>query len=409
MNSVQSIKNFGSPDNTKKIYHWLLYELTILKIYSERINDPQLLQLKNGWQNIVNKIETGQIDGHELLNLYSDLLPTCMAMLKKHGDTAGMVKISEIPREYIQYLGSDTLVIGYVHITVLYETTDDSKQFIIDAINNKTQFDKRNSGNSIDTKFRDSSDTSDDDDDDDDRSNNWKSATSDETTSDNLQITDDDNEAIIISKLRRKIKNKDKITSDEKISIYNVSKKLKSNKLAIILKKLNEHRQLKSVHMKQELLEHLIRHCIREVVSQMDDANNSQKQIPISYGDVIFNCLLNVPPSNYSPEDWDILSVSVNGQDVTNNPSIKQVVDGFMSNEGGFGKTSQDREHNNQIWQSQFINSIDTEIKGAAAPPADGQGTADQPAIPKNTQFDGIDEGLVKIIRKTVNEILDNR
>jgi hypothetical protein len=138
--------------------------------------------------------------------------------------------------------------------------------------------------------------------------------------------------------------------------------------------------------MKQELLEHLIRQCIREVITQVREVSNPQKQISISYGGVIFQCVLNVHQSEYSPEDWDILSVSVNGNEVTNNPSVKQVVDGFMSNEGVFGKTSQDREYNSQVWQTQFINGVneaDDEFKGAAAPPADGQGTADQPAIPQ--------------------------
>lgn len=71
--------------------------------------------------------------------------------------------------------------------------------------------------------------------------------------------------------------------------------------------------------MKQELLEHLIRHCIREVISQMNEASD--------------------------------------------------------------------------------------EIKGAAAPPADGQGTADQPAIPKQE----LDENLQKVIKKIINEFLDKR
>jgi len=52
---------------------------------------------------------------------------------------------------------------------------------------------------------------------------------------------------------------------------------------------------------------------------------------------------------------------------------------------------------------------IDTgnDIRGAAAPPADGQGTGDQPAIPKDKET--IDEDLQKIIKKLVNNILDNK
>lgn len=65
----------------------------------------------------------------------------------------------------------------------------------------------------------------------------------------------------------------------------------------LVLHKLKEGSQFKSTHMKQELLEHIIRHCIREVISQIGEA--------------------------------------------------------------------------------------DDDIKGAPAPPADGQGTADQPAIPQ--------------------------
>lgn len=160
--------------------------------------------------------------------------------------------------------------------------------------------------------------------------------------------------------------------------------------------------------MKQEFLEHLIRHCIREVISQMNETSNSQKQISISYDNIIFQCLLGINQSEYSPEDWDILSVSVNGRDVTNNPSVKQIVDGFMSNEGLIGKTSQDHAYNNQVWQTYFIDDVNKgndEIKGAAAPPADGQGTADQPAIPKQE----LDENLQRVIKKVVNEILDKR
>lgn len=70
--------------------------------------------------------------------------------------------------------------------------------------------------------------------------------------------------------------------------------------------------------MKKELLEHLIRHCIREVITQMNETDD---------------------------------------------------------------------------------------IKGAAAPPADGQGTADQPAVPKQE----LDENLQKVIKKLVNNILYKR
>lgn len=203
---------------------------------------------------------------------------------------------------------------------------------------------------------------------------------------------------------------------------------------------LNEKNIQHNTYMKQELLEHLIRHCIREVISQISESDNSQKQIQISYGDVIFKCLLNIhlsKHSKYFPKDWDILSVNVNGQDVTNNPSVKRIVDGFMSNEGKFGKTSTDHERNGQSWKSLFppypyvttynrlnaddpsldnsdpflhghwfpsynnrterippyrgdaggpldhLHEVEDETKGAPAPPADGQGTADQSAIPQ--------------------------
>lgn len=46
-----------------------------------------------------------------------------------------------------------------------------------------------------------------------------------------------------------------------------------------------------------------------------------------------------------------------------------------------------------------------SETKGAVAPPADGLGTADQPAIPK----EDLNESLKKEIKRLVNEVLDTK
>lgn len=111
--------------------------------------------------------------------------------------------------------------------------------------------------------------------------------------------------------------------------------------------------------MKQELLEHLIRHCIREVITQVREADDKSK-----------------------------------------NPKKKKI--SFDSDDNRIYKGDNGDPHGYNLSET---NSGDTEIKGAAAPPADGQGTADQPSIPKVE----LNENLTTLVKKLVKEILDTR
>lgn len=70
-------------------------------------------------------------------------------------------------------------------------------------------------------------------------------------------------------------------------------------------------------------------------------------------------------------------------------------------------------EHLVRLCVREVIDQVD-ETKGAPAPPADGQGTADQPGIPKNkdtttgqVSINEVDAKLKKVVKKMVGEILN--
>ena len=95
------------------------------------------------------------------------------------------------------------------------------------------------------------------------------------------------NEEEIINWIRYKIKNKEKITTDDIQDLYAKSKELRSNKLELIARKLssnikedlslmlNEHKSKSIIKMKTKLMEALVRQCVREVLDQVDERVDS--------------------------------------------------------------------------------------------------------------------------------------
>ena len=55
------------------------------------------------------------------------------------------------------------------------------------------------------------------------------------------------------------------------------------------------------------------------------------------------------------------------------------------------------------------VKEIDSEAKGALAPPSDGTGTMALANTVSPMALDNIDEDLQKMIKKIINEVLDGR
>lgn len=133
--------------------------------------------------------------------------------------------------------------------------------------------------------------------------------------------------------------------------------------------------------MKQELLEHLIRHCIREVISQIKK-DDSQYQLNESM-DSVFTL--------FKPINQRLVQILMDTNQGTEfyfdpkNPTTLRIRSTHSNEFNSAKKNTEDLLSKSGIPFSvnRSLEEQDDETKGAAAPPADGQGTADQPAIPK--------------------------
>jgi len=144
--------------------------------------------------------------------------------------------------------------------------------------------------------------------------------------------------------IRNVLSKSGKISSDEILDLYQKAKKLKSNKLMNLVKQLSLKENKNFVgktYMKKQLLEYLVRQCAREVLKQINEADESDVEShPIG-------------PNTVKCERCGCRYDSRKGKN-------------------GLCPVCQNK-----------VNEAD-DIKGAPSPPAAGQGTADQPEIPKN-------------------------
>lgn len=223
-------------------------------------------------------------------------------------------------------------------------------------------------------------------------------------------LPDDEDEKIdkIIKAVEYKISHGEEISADQILDLHKVAKQMKSQKLLDFVKqlsqKLKESVKGKS-YMKQALLEYLIRQCVREVVQQVNERDTYDGKVAISYGGVKFDANIRVGNG-----EFEIVSVSANGKNLTDNESARRLITMFIQFQGGVGRDNHE-EHANQQAYSSLLGSFgkrqeqiesstlseeddkkeelpdkkenpDDTTQGAASPPAAGQGTGDEPAIP---------------------------
>lgn len=145
--------------------------------------------------------------------------------------------------------------------------------------------------------------------------------------------------------------------------------------------------------MKQELLEYLVRACSREVLRQLNEGPETIAQM---HGGSVVN-----QNEFYTDKHgtWcGQCGGSANSKVLKNNPLTYAYTCG---NERCVNHTY---PPNQTAFNAQQTNEGDPAIKGASAPPADGQGTADQPPIPNIKS-----ESLHKMIKKLVDEVINSK
>lgn len=152
--------------------------------------------------------------------------------------------------------------------------------------------------------------------------------------------------------------------------------------------------------MKQELLEYLVRHCIREVITQINEVDNTDDEYHkniAKLGRIIHRAYGGRSESDIPPHVHKALgsSLAVFTKTVYIIRKKENGVFYFLDKTGSHwtraGKTMEFKTEDeakkylaNMSSNNLPIKEQDDEIKGAAAPPAAGQGTADQPPIPPN-------------------------
>ena len=132
--------------------------------------------------------------------------------------------------------------------------------------------------------------------------------------------------------------------------------------------------------MKQELLEYLVRTCVREVLKQSTIIKEA------NYQDDGYAW----PRANETPAQAEKRKmIHFRNKQSPHNPSGNETAAEFEKrNKSKIQKMLHKQWPpipDNMDESNQNLEEADDEIKGAAAPPADGQGTADQPEIPKET------------------------